>query len=52
MKGSHVLCLAFFVAFIVMAIGAEAPWSLAAVEALGLGDWRGLLERPWTLLSR
>jgi membrane associated rhomboid family serine protease len=50
-KGSHVLCLAFFVAFIVMAIGAEAPWSLAAVEALGLGDARALVERPWTLFT-
>ncbi len=51
MRGSHLLCLGFFLAFLVLAIGADAPWTYRAIEALSLGGARDLVERPWALLT-
>lgn len=51
MRGSHLLCLFFFLAFLVLAIGAGAPSADRVIELLSLGGARDLVERPWALLT-
>lgn len=50
-KATHVLCFAYFVAFLMLVIGEGSAWHLALVQALGVSDAVALDARPWTLLT-
>lgn len=50
-KATHVLCVVYFLGFLVHVIGQDAPWHLALVQALGVHDAAGLFASPWTLVT-
>lgn len=50
-KATHVLCSAYFVAFLVLVIGDGQAWHLGLLQALGVGDAAELAARPWTVLT-
>ncbi|MCO5167939.1 MAG: rhomboid family intramembrane serine protease [Planctomycetes bacterium] len=50
-KATHVLCVVYFLGFLVQVIGQGATWHLAVVQALGVHDAAGVLARPWTLVT-
>lgn len=49
--GTHVLFVVHLLVFLILVVGASAPWYPTALETFGLGDARGLLTRPWTLVT-
>lgn len=51
-KATHVLCCAYFMAFLVLVVGGDAArWHLGLLQALGVSDAAALAERPWTAVT-
>lgn len=50
-KATHVLCFAYFVAFLVLVIGEGSAWHLHLLQTLGVSDAAGLSARPWTVFT-
>lgn len=48
---THVLFGVHLLGFIILAVGASAPWYPDALLGLGLSDASGLVARPWTLVT-
>lgn len=49
--GTHVLFVVHLALFLILVVGASAPWHDQLLVTLGLGDLSSLAARPWTLLT-